>query len=374
MRVLHLIKGLGPGGAEQLLVTHLQLTERERFDLEVCYLVPVKDHNQPKCEAAGARVVCLGARRSADVRWVLRMWRFLASNRADVVHMHSPLVASVARVWYRVLHPLITRRPRPALVYTEHNRWPRHDRLTRAANRLTYRLDDVQLAVSEDVRQSIPRRPRRRVEVLTHGVDRSALRGLIGERDAARKEMGATPDDIVVGIVANYRREKRHDRWLDAARIALDAENRLLFVGIGQGRLEREIRETAAKHGFGDRVRFLGYRPDAARLTTGFDIFTLASDHEGKPVALMEAMTLGLPTVATRAGGIPEMLRDGVDGILVDASAGALARAYVELSREQERRRAMGLAAAAHSQQFDARTATARLEAIYEDLRASNSR
>ena len=295
-----------------------------------------------------------------DLRWILGLRSLLRRGGYEIVHVHSPVPAAALRV--------ISRLPgtRTSIVYTEHNRWPRHSPTTRVANYLTFGLNHATLAVSDDVRQSMPRRVRRRVEVLTHGVDLTQVRAFAGERAAARRELGVVGDTTLIGIVANCRREKRLDIWIAAACAAARQEESLAFVAAGQGPLEADLRASLAEHQLGDRVRMLGYRSDAQRLMAGFDAFTLTSDHEGLPVALMDALALGLPVIATRAGGIPEVVSDGVNGLLsACGDAGALAAAYTRVARDGSLRERLGRAAKASGDQFDAATATAHIEAIY---------
>jgi glycosyltransferase involved in cell wall biosynthesis len=370
-RVLWLVKGLGPGGAEQLLVNQAQATDRGALEVEAAYLVPWKNHLVPRLEEQGVAVTCLDSSRDWDLRWAWRLRRRLREHPIDVIHNHSPLVASVTRLLVRTL----PRRERPALVYTEHNRWPRHNRLTRLANRLTYRLDDAQLCVSEDVRETIPPELQPRVRVLVHGVDVDAIRAQRASRDDVRRELGISPTEIVVGIVANFRREKAYEVWLDAAAEALRSPVPLRFVSVGQGPLEEEMRARLASMGLGERVMILGYREDAVRVMSGFDVFTLTSRHEGLPVALMDALALGLPVVATAVGGIPQAITDGVEGRLVSPDdPQALAAAYVEVASDPQRLAGMAAAAAERGRSFDMDRPARELSALYESLAASRRR
>ncbi len=219
LRVLWLIKGLGPGGAEQLLVNHAAVRDRDGFTYEAAYLVAAKSHHVATLEDLGVPVTALDGEREGDVRWALRLRQLVVDREIDVVHIHSPYVASVARV---VLQSL-PRRTRPALVYTEHNRWPRHSRATRWANLMTFALDDAQVAVSHDVRRTITPGLRWPVQVITHGVDVAQLRVLAEQRAAVRAELAIDDDEIVVGTVANFRAEKAYEVWIDAAAAALRA-------------------------------------------------------------------------------------------------------------------------------------------------------
>jgi len=379
LRVLWLIKGLGPGGAEQLLVNHARVRDRAAFVYEAAYLVPVKCHLVPQLEALGVPVTPLRSTREWDLRWAWRLRQLLRTRPFDVVHGHSPYVAAVTRLVVRTL----PRRARPALVYTEHNRWPRHRPSTRLANRLTFALDDAHIAVSADVRETMPRRWRDRVETIVHGVDIEAVRKQGLERDAVRRELGVADDEIVIGIVANLRPEKAYDLLLDAAAdvIGRDGDTdkathrRVRFVAVGQGPLEDEIRARHDELGLGDRLLLLGYREDAVRVMSAFDVFTLVSRHEGLPVALMDALVLGLPIIATDVGGIPEAVTDGVEGILVAPDdPAALADAYRRLSTDDAGRARFASAAARRGDAFDITSAARAIEARYRDAVARRPR
>ena len=370
IRIRQLVKGLGPGGAERLVVTQVLGADPSRHRHDVRYLLAHKDHLVSELTAAGIDVDCLDARRELDPGWVARLRRGLLDDPVDVVHIHSPVVAAVVRPLVRTL-PVAER---PAVVTTEHNRWPRHRRATRWANRLTIGLDDATLAVSDDVRATM--RGRADIRTVVHGVDLAAVRAT-ADRAAVRAELGVDATEVLVVCVANLRREKALDQLVEAAAIASSTAPSLRYALVGQGPLEGEIRRAVAHHGLTDRFAVLGYRDDAARVLSGADVFTLSSRHEGLPVALMEALALGLPIVATAAGGVPEAV--GTAGIVVAVDdAAALAAAHVALATDEQRRSVMAAAAEVEAERFSAQRAVAEIEAIYDAVarpvadRASN--
>src|SRR5690606_27997930 len=116
-----------------------------------------------------------------------------------------------------------------------------------------------------------------------------------------------------------------------AARVDADPRGRpVRFVVVGQGPLADELAAHHERLGLGRRLVLAGYRPDAVDVVAAGDVFCLASRHEGLPVALMEALALGRPVVATRVGGIPELVTDDVEGVLVPPDdADALAEAVL---------------------------------------------
>lgn len=369
LRILHVVKGLGPGGAERLLSAAAAERDREQFDYEVAYVLPWKDHLVPQFTAAGITVHCVGTGGGRvwpmlNPHWVARLARLIRARRYDIIHCHSPLVAGVVRPLVETLG-----RDRPRLVSTEHNSWTTYALPTRLLNRLTFRLDATCFAVSEEVRGSIPAKLRRKVEVVVHGIQLDDVRAVRDQRDAVRAEFGFGPDDVVVGTVANYRAQKAYPDLLAAARIALDAVSDMRFVAIGQGPLEAQVHAEHSRLQLGDRFRLPGYRSDAVRVLAGCDIFVLASHYEGFPVALMEALALGLPVVATAVGGIPDSLADAREGFLVPPKQPKeLADALVRLGRDRELQLAMGKAASQRADYYDIARAVRHIEAVYRSL------
>ena len=362
--VQHLIKGLGPGGAERLVLNQVR-AEQGRVRHQVAYVVAEKSHLVPELEAAEAVVDRLREPRGG---WVWDLRRLLHDHPTDIVHCHSPAIAAVARLVVRTL----PRHRRPAVVGTEHNRWPRHHRVTRTANRLTIRLEAATIAVSDDVAATISGARPGQVRTIVHGIDLAAVRSE-ADRSSARAELGATPDDVVVACVANLRPEKALDELVEAARSALTDAPSLRFVLIGQGPLAGDVDRWIADAGIGDRFTALGYRTDVARLLSGADLFTLSSHHEGLPVAIMEALALGLPVVATRAGGVPVAVGDA--GILTPiGDPAALAAGFVRLAEHPDERARFAGLAAERAAEFSIERAVAEIGAVYDEAIAADRR
>jgi len=365
VRVLWLIKGLGPGGAERLLLSAARAHDHTRFAISVAYLLPWKDALTDDLRAAGVTVHCLDVRRPCDVGWPARLRRLLITPGYDILHLHSPMVAGVARLVVRTL----PKAQRPRVVTTEHNEWWSYVFPTRVVNAVTFSLDDAHLAVSDDVRRSVPRRLRAGVRTVVHGTAVDAARAVRAQREAVRGELGFGPDDVVVGTIANFRAQKGYPDLLAAVRIVADRVPQLRVVAVGQGPLEAEIRARHAELGLGDRFRFLGYRDDALRVLAACDIFTLASLYEGYPVALMEALAVGLPVVATAVGGVPDAVRQGVEGLVVPPSRPDLLAAALEaLATDPELRGRMAEAALRRGLQYDIVDAVRHIEATYDRL------
>jgi glycosyltransferase involved in cell wall biosynthesis len=366
LRVLWLIKGLGAGGAEQLLVQSARYRDPGLVEPAVAYVLPDKSTLAAKLAEQGCDpVVCLEARSSWDPRWIFRLRRMLRNGQFDLVHIHSPLMAVGARL---ALHSL-PRRNRPRTVVTEHNVWSSHAPLTRLADRLTAGAAETHLAVSAAVRESLPARIRARTRVVRYGVDTAEVKREGEHRFEQRRELGVSDAEILIGTVANLRVTKGYPDLLVAAQAVLRDNDQVRFVAVGRGPLERDLREQHARLGLGDRFQFLGYRPDAVRVMSAFDVFCLPSRHEGLPIALMEALALGLPVVATRVGGVAEVVTDGHDAVLVPShQPGLLAEALTALAADPQRRAAMANAASRRSEMFDAPRSVQAVEAVYREL------
>jgi glycosyltransferase involved in cell wall biosynthesis len=361
--VLILIKGLGRGGAEQLVASAIRHGAHDRFRYRVAYLLPWKDALVPEIEGMGVPTLCLDS--AHGVGWIRRLCSLVRNEGIDVVHAHSPVSAAGARV--AVGRPV-------GFVYTEHNVWQRYHAATYWANLLTFTRNDRVVAVSDEVRRSI-RYPRALgvlrmppVETVLHGAEPAVLeKPPSGE--GVRAELGLPDDAPLVGTVANLKAHKGLDQLLQAAVEVRRRVPSARFVVVGQGPMEASLRAQAAAMGLEGVVTFTGFRTDALRIAAALDVFVLSSHHEGLSIALVEAMALGRPVVVTRVGGLPEVVGEGREGLLVPpADPAALADAIVTVLRDPGLQRQMGEAARLRARGLDVRLAVRRAEELYAEV------
>jgi glycosyltransferase involved in cell wall biosynthesis len=368
VRVLLVTKSLGHGGAEKLLIDLVATGDHRAFDYEVAYILDSEDTLVPALESQGITVHRLGAVHNFDVRWMVAFRRLLKRKQYDVVHFHLPYSAALGR-------PVVLsiRGHRPVTLYTEHSLWNKVSPLVKLLNGLTIRCDGGVVAVSQAAYDALPVAVRRRASVVVHGVDLSSSVELVARRSEVRKdvrtELNLPDGELLAVTVANLRSEKGYDVLLECAHLVAERGLPITFVAAGAGSLAHELALTHQALGLGDRFRFLGRRADALALMTAADIVVLPSRQEGLPVVLMEATSVGAAVVATSVGGVPQVIIDGRNGLLVSPGRPeALADAIERLWTQPELRATLGRQAGADSARFDIARASAELEELYRAL------
>lgn len=362
LRCLLVVKGLGLGGAERIVVSHA-LHPPPGVEVEVVNTDARVRDLAGELSAAGVVVHHLDRRRAG---WIRGLWALLqGAARPHLVHVHSPLPAVVLRV----MRCLLPGASRPILVSTEHNLPGAYHPATRQLNRVTGVLDDHRFAVSEEVRRALGPTQARRTETLVHGVDSRRLRTLTVAGPRVRSELGIGPDELLVVTVGRLRPEKDHRTLLLAAAAVRERCPNVRFVVAGDGPELERLEQLHLELALGDGLRLLGARPDGAGIIAAGDVMCLSSRYEGLPLTVMEALVLGRPVVATRVGGIPELVRDGVEGRLVLAGDHhGLAEALIEVLSSPTQRALLGCAAEARGRQIDDDAARHKLALRYREL------
>ncbi|MBX3231501.1 MAG: glycosyltransferase [Labilithrix sp.] len=296
----------------------------------------------PELRAEGFAVHVLGKRAGVDLRVVARLRSLVRAERIDVVHAHQ-----YGPFFYSALARLPWRSP--PIVFTEHGRLhpdprrPAHP----PANRALLRRHDRVVGVGEAARRAlidVEGFAPARVEVVFNGVDAPAFD--VASRDEVRRELGLGPDDFVVLMAARLDPIKDHATALRAIARAARAREGVKLLLAGDGPARSGVEATIARLRIGDVVRVLGTRRDVPRLVAASDLGLLTSVSEGIPLALLEPMAAGIPVVATRVGGVPEVVLDGVSGLLAPAGDDAAIAGMIEaLAGDPSRRRSMGSAA-----------------------------
>jgi glycosyltransferase involved in cell wall biosynthesis len=292
-----------------------------------------------RAQAAGVKCYPLRVRNAIDVAAGLRLRALLTRGNYDVVHFHTarahalaPYAAGASRL------RVVTRR------------------MDYAPGRLSARclynhaVDGV-IAISAGVAEPLVSAgvARNRIRIVPSGVDCARFAPPEdSERQAARTKLGLSPREIAIGAVGTLTPRKGHRVLIEALAIARertgDAGLRCLIGGAGP--LHDELATLARDRGCANRLQMLGALDDTRTLLAALDIFTMPSLNEGLGIAALEALAMGLPIVASAVGGLPEVVEDGVSGILFKpGDPQALAAGLIDLAMNPARRIAAGAAA-----------------------------
>ena len=300
----------------------------------------------------------------------------LRNGRFDIVHTHSAKAGALGRIAaYRV--------GVPAIVHTFHGfpfhdfqLWPLRAAYIQIEKRLG-RITDQFLAVGGAVAaQAINLRiaPAERIRTIASAIDLNIPPASPGNRAAARRLMDLPDDALVVGTVGRLAPQKAPQDMV-AAIAAMDRAN-VYCVWVGDGPMREDVARLVERRNLANRFLLLGERRDVAALLPGFDVFALSSHYEGLPCSLVEAMTCGLPVVATAVNAVPEVVVPGRTGMLVPAAAPALlgrALAYL-LDHPSEGSRMAAAARVQLGDRFDPEVLGRDLAETYEMALTSSTR
>jgi glycosyltransferase involved in cell wall biosynthesis len=340
IKVLQLLVSLPVGGAEDLVAAIVRGLEPARFDVQAATIGPAGLIGE-ELTRAGYPVHSLGLdiKRTSDFKVILRVRRLLRDVQPDILHTH-------------LYHPNYYGRlaalglDLKGVVASVHNVYARHKFHRRFWNFLLSRATDRVVAVSSQVWRDVRRydaAPRSRLCLLPNGISLRALQ-VQESREEARARLGVA--GLCLGAVGRLEEQKGHAYLLQALPLVLTAMGEATLLLAGDGRLRESLERQARELGVEPQVKFLGTRRDMPLVYRALDVFVLPSLWEGLPLALLEAMGAGLPVVASRVGGAPEVVRDGVNGRLTPpGDVPALAEAIAELARRPEQRAALGEAA-----------------------------
>ncbi|HEX2385960.1 MAG TPA: glycosyltransferase family 4 protein [Candidatus Binatia bacterium] len=273
---------------------------------------------------------------------IWRARRLFASAKLDVIHFHAGqlglMYAPTLASWLAGI---------PTRILTLHNPILRHSAARRRVeSQVLRRLSRIVTVSAYMKRELIEKKgvAPEHIAIIGNGVDLPVFGNVMARAEALRG-LGLSEEDIVVGLVGRLHRLKGADLLIEAASLVKARVPRVQFVLIGSGPEEYALRRLAQSRGVCDFVRFAGYRRNAWRYMTAFDVLALPSRDEAQSIALLEAMACGKAVVAARAGGIPEVVDEAVTGLLFPReNVSMLAQALIELLNDPQRRASMGAA------------------------------
>lgn len=297
-----------------------------------------------------------------DLRAAYKIAAYARKNRFNILHAHSAHALSIGiltKYFYRKPILIGSRRVIPSvrkpLIGPFKYKHPFINKIT---------------CISEFVRQTL----------INDGLDPEKLTTIYSGIDTRKfdhvkparhfkAELGIPKNQLLVGTIAALSGDKDYPNLLEAAKQVIARHDNVTFCAVGEGPDREKIHRLHKELGLNRRFIFTGFREDVGALLKIFDIFVLASKKEGMGTSILDAQSVGLPVVATRAGGIPEIVRDGKNGLLVEAqNPGALADAIALLISDEKRRYQYGEIARESVKQFDVSNTVSKTVALYRQL------
>ena len=367
IKILHIIKSLGRGGAEMLLPQTLKLHNKEKFEFHYIYFLPWKDQMVEEIKSFGGKVTCFAT--SNNIKLLQQSGKIISyckENQIDIIHCHLP--------WSGFLGRLVHKKSGIPLVYTEHNIQERYHIATKVLNKITFNFQNVAIGVSQDVTRSIKENihPKIPLETILNGVNTEFFQRDVEKGKAIRNKYAIPQDAVVVGNIAVFREQKGLPVWLKAFQ-KITREYPLVYgILVGAGPLEDEIKSLVKEMNLNKNLVLPGLQTDTVSYFSAMDIFMMSSNFEGLPIALLEAMSMECAVVSTKAGGVVEVIQHDKNGLLCETEHWeCLADQVISLVQNKEKQQVFQRAARERvKKQFSLKTMVNELEACY--LKLSN--
>lgn len=395
IKVLHLIKSLGRGGAEKLIPETALIHDQSKFEFHCLYFYPQKNNIVDELETAGITVHLIPSSNLGLFLQIQKVRKFVFENGFDIIHAHLP--------WAGILARFVGKKLKIPIVYTEHNTWERYNKVSYWGNRITFKQQDIAIAVSNEVALSMQlnsffdpyeRGGRLKVKVIQNGVNTEVFRR--EKQDARNKTQdGGNSSDSstsllnrqalsitkdlylnipegapVIGKVAVFRSQKRLWLWVEIALRILEKRPEVHFLLVGDGdwreRIEKQINDSGKAQNF----HLVGVQKHVIAYLSLMDIYLSSSEFEGLPIAMLEAMSCEVPVVATRAGGIGEVIQHGVQGFLTEIENWEELESYcLDLLEDRDLHKKMAHAARERViEKFSMKRMVGELEKIYQGV------
>ena len=387
IKVIHVITRFDKGGSAENTCLTLRGLDRSKYNL-VLVKGPSEESqmgdreqeavkaNLTEAETAGVRIITVrelvrNLSPGLDLKAFLSLYRIFREEKPHIVHTHTSKAGILGR-WAALLARV------PIILHTPHGHvfWGyfgfMQTGLFIVLEKITSLFTDRIIALTDQERADHLRfhiAPDKKFTTIHSGADLSPFNAALYDRSKMKTALHIPPGDLVVGTVGRLTPVKGQIHLLEAAAKVLAVRPDTTFVFLGDGELQPELQKRAAEMGVADRVRFPGWRPDTAAVMSVFDVFALPSLNEGMGRVLVEAMALSKPIIASRIGGITDLVVHGENGLLVPPrDAGAIAEAILVLLDDEPRRKAMGGEGRRMAEGFSAELMIEKINVLYEQL------
>jgi glycosyltransferase involved in cell wall biosynthesis len=387
-KIIHLITRLDKGGsAENTLLTVLGI-DKKKYEV-VLAKGPTYESRMSKEEHASViadlKEAQLKGVKIVNIPFLLRrinpvydllalfsLYILLIKERPTIVHTHTSKAGLLGTLAAKMAGI-------PFLIHTPHGHvlWdyfgPLKTKIFIFLERLTSRVTGKIIALTNSEKEDYLKfriAEEDRFVVIFSGVKLNKFKeSLFSEKQNFKKELGIPENSPIVGTVGRLVPVKGPESLIKAAKYMLSKYPDTFFIFTGDGYLKQDLENKAFKMGIKENIIFLGWRDDAAKIISAYDVFVLPSLNEGMGRVLVEAMALGKPIVASNIGGIPDLVTHGKNGFLVPPKNPKELAKYIQiLLEDKEKREKMGLAGKEMALNFSAENMVEKIEELYEEL------
>lgn len=369
-RVLHVIGGGEVGGAEELVLTLMKLLDPEKYQPFLLCL----------CEGPFAALAArhgfpahtMAMKHRVDLSTVDPLRQYIREQHIDLVHTHGVRANLVAR--------LAAARENVPVVTTVHSvlqydyDWPFKSLLARFLTRLTNKYSDKFIAISGAIATEIQQMgvPREKIVIIHNGLD-SGKFSTPREAREVKRELELDPLRQTITMIARLHPVKGHEYFLRAARKVIDAGIKVQFLIIGEGKERRRLEQQVRELGLAEVVRIPGYYSPVEDIYGVSDILCVPSVMEGLGLVVLEAMYFNVPVVASNTGGIPEIINDRADGLLVEPrDYEGLAQAIMNILADPDLAIRLTTNAREKVNQFTLENMADKVEQVYDEVMNNN--
>ena len=387
IKLAHVITRFVCGGAENVVVSLAAALDREKYQI-VIVTGELSDSekgleavlNKNNIELITIRQMVRRVSIARDILATLRLYFLIRNKGIDIIHTHTSKAGALGRMAaFLAKVPAIVHSPHGNIFEPKGNIPGVSDNPAARAfflfiERLLAKFTDKIIALSDNERRQYIAlkiaQPDKFVTIYD-GIDYEKF--LRGTTNLKKEDFGFHGDDPVIGCIGRLDPEKGQVYLIQSAEALLKECPRLKFLIVGEGSCRSQLEAYAAELGIRDALRFLGLRKDVSQLLSVMDIFVLPSLYEGLGIAVLEAMARSLPVIASRVGGVPEIIDDGVTGILVaPEDSRAIAEAVRLLLGNREKAHTLGVNACERvNKNFGINLMVEKIEKLYNTLLCS---
>lgn len=344
LRVLQIIPDLRVGGAE-IMVENLTLKLKKKgHDVEIVSLYDNQSVITKRLEKDGIQIHYLGKRRGLDFKIIFKLYNLYKEKKPKIIHthLHSLIYSSLASFFLKTSC---------ARVHTVHSIAAKESgRYKGFINGILYRFNFVKpVAIAPSIKKTIMQKyslPDSKVKMVYNGID---FKNFI-----PKVSYKIINEQVNITHVGNFKEAKNHRLLIESFKLIHKIFPQAILNLIGSGELLEDVKKKVGELGLEKNVMFIGEVVGVSEYLHKADIFVLPSLWEGMPISLIEAMGTGLPIVATKVGGIVDMIENNVSGILVDVSCEQIAAAVLKLINDDGLRKRLGEEARLMSEKFSA--------------------